>query len=296
MRADSVAARAAGKAARPGAGRRTETASRRTVAPHGSIDAAVCCSALAWPSVRADRSWLRWAISALASETVLALSRTDVTRCTRLRCTVRKATSSLPNACRTWPAASARAMSSRTRCERRSLSASVVWTVVAETATMLRMSSPTAARRPPESFSSIDRSFQGPMRLSSAWPRAAWLVWRCARSAAGPCSRTGQAVPYAGTRPSRTVLREGVRTALPAGWRAAARPAARVPAKDLRTRGPGLSWRHGQTARRSGGRTKRTRLCRMCPRTMVSPSVSSAQVTLGLAALIACAFNVRLKK
>jgi hypothetical protein len=53
----------------------------RTVDPSCSIDAAVCSSALACSSVRWLRSWLPWAICALAVATLSALLRTlDTTR------------------------------------------------------------------------------------------------------------------------------------------------------------------------------------------------------------------------
>lgn len=48
----------------------------RTVAPSSSMDAAVCCSALAWLSARALRSWLPEAISELALATDSEPSRT----------------------------------------------------------------------------------------------------------------------------------------------------------------------------------------------------------------------------
>ena len=57
-----------------------------TVEPSCSIDAAVCCSALACSSVRPDRSWLPAAISVLAEATPCALLRTAVTVCARLCC------------------------------------------------------------------------------------------------------------------------------------------------------------------------------------------------------------------
>ncbi len=62
----------------------------RTVAVICSMEAAVCSRALAWLSVRADRSWLPWAISLLAVATPSALRRTSVTmRATlsRMACT-----------------------------------------------------------------------------------------------------------------------------------------------------------------------------------------------------------------
>ncbi len=56
----------------------------RTVEPSSSIDAAVSSSALAWLSVREDRSWLPCAISALAVETCSEPWRTRSTTLARL--------------------------------------------------------------------------------------------------------------------------------------------------------------------------------------------------------------------
>ena len=58
----------------------------RTVAPSCSIDAAVCCSVEACSSVRWLRSWLPWAICALAVATLSAFMRTAPTTFTRLSC------------------------------------------------------------------------------------------------------------------------------------------------------------------------------------------------------------------
>ena len=56
----------------------------RTVEPSCSMEAAVCSSALAWLSVRPDRSWLPWAISLLAVATLSAPWRTSCTMCAML--------------------------------------------------------------------------------------------------------------------------------------------------------------------------------------------------------------------
>ena len=74
----------------------------RTVAVICSMAAAVSSSALAWLSVRADRSWLPWAISALAVATPSAPWRTRATTWVSWRricsssAAVRRPTSSLP--------------------------------------------------------------------------------------------------------------------------------------------------------------------------------------------------------
>jgi len=74
-----------------------------TVEPSCSIEAAVCCRALACCSVRVDRLWLPWAISELAVDTLIDPSRTPATRPERLwrmasMAATSEAISSLPRA------------------------------------------------------------------------------------------------------------------------------------------------------------------------------------------------------
>ena len=67
-----------------------------TVAPSSSMLAAVSSRALACCSVRVDKSWLPWAISALAVATPLEPSRTFRTSRVRLPCIVCSEASSTP--------------------------------------------------------------------------------------------------------------------------------------------------------------------------------------------------------
>ncbi len=74
----------------------------RTVAPSCSMEAAVSSRALAWLSVRPDRSWLPCEISALADATLSALARTPATTRARLPCMWPSAFSSAAASSRPW--------------------------------------------------------------------------------------------------------------------------------------------------------------------------------------------------